>query len=224
MSRKFIQFFLFAVLAMVVYVPTSYVSAKKTVTDAPSMLGDVVDRTGLAKNDIPTYTGTIIKGVLTSVGIIFFILMFYAGFYWMTARGDEERIKKARQTIVGASIGLVIIVGSYALTSFMTTRVIKGISNTGNDSGADTADYTKVGCCFDKVRHPSDNPTELRATMWEWRITTQASCQTEGEKTTSFDEIFGSGTWQFQSVSSKNECQALYDTFCTTQTCYELSF
>jgi len=74
-------------------------------------------------SDIKTSTGKIIGVVLSFVGALFFILMIYGGFLWMTARGDEGQVTKAKDLIFAAVIGLVIIISAYALTSFLGTQL-----------------------------------------------------------------------------------------------------
>lgn len=82
--------------------------------------------TGVPTGDVGTVTGTIINGALGMVGIIFFLLMIYAGYLWMTAKGNEEQITKARNIIIACIVGIVIIVGAYAFTQFIASRVIRG--------------------------------------------------------------------------------------------------
>lgn len=71
---------------------------------------------------LPDLVGTIIGTALTLVGLIFLILMVYAGYLWMTARGEEDQIDKARKIIIGTVIGLVIVVSAYAITILITTQ------------------------------------------------------------------------------------------------------
>jgi len=71
--------------------------------------------------------GDIIGIFLSFLGVIFLILMLVAGFNWMTAGGEEEKISKARDTIREAIIGLVIVVAAYAISIF----VIESIWGTG---------------------------------------------------------------------------------------------
>ena len=73
-----------------------------------------------------TVIGSIIKSALQFVGILFFLLMLYAGFLWMTARGNEKTVERAKEIIIAAVIGLVIITAAYAITS----AVIGGVSGT----------------------------------------------------------------------------------------------
>lgn len=64
-----------------------------------------------------------IRGFLGLLGIIFIILIIIAGFNWMTAGGDEEKIKKATSTIRSAVIGLIIIVAAYSITYFVFSNL-----------------------------------------------------------------------------------------------------
>jgi len=141
----------------------------------------------------------------------------------MTARGEEEKITKAKRTLIGAIIGLAILVSSYALTNFITTRIIEGKANAGGDINFENNDFTTLGCCFDKVRHPSSG-AELRATTWAWRVTSEGNCREEGERVSATDEIAGAGMWKFTPVDSEQQCEALYTSFCETEDCYDLSF
>jgi hypothetical protein len=66
----------------------------------------------------------IIKVILTLLAIIFIVLLVYAGFTWMTSGGEEEKVNKAKDTIVRAVIGLVIILSAYGVTIFVTKSII----------------------------------------------------------------------------------------------------
>lgn len=192
--------------------------AKQTVEDATTALNNVAGRVGVEQTSLTSYLGTIIKTVLAISGTLFFILMVYAGFRWMTARGEEDKITKARGTLIGAIIGLAVLIAAYAITSFVTTRIIEGKANEGTSVNFDNTDFTNIGCCFDKVHNPDGN-----ITFWAWRITTQLDCKETGEQARANDDIFGAGTWQFQKVESQQQCQSLYDTFCQSEDCYDLS-
>lgn len=68
--------------------------------------------------------GTVIKAALSFVGVIFLVLMVYAGYLWMTASGAEEQIEKARKIITAAIIGLIITVGAYSITNFVVPAIL----------------------------------------------------------------------------------------------------
>ncbi|MBU0661257.1 pilin [Patescibacteria group bacterium] len=97
-------------------------------------LGETVGKTQLKKTtDARVLVGDVIGGALSFVGILFFGLMLYGGFLWMTARGDEGRITKGKETIISAVIGLVIVLSSYAITQFIFESVT---NNTGGPTVA----------------------------------------------------------------------------------------
>lgn len=69
--------------------------------------------------------GTVIKAVLSLVGVVFTFLMAYAGNMWLTARGDEGEIEKAQKLITGAIMGLVITLAAYTLSNFAVNALIE---------------------------------------------------------------------------------------------------
>lgn len=95
-------------------------------------LASVAETANLGNNDLIATIGLVINVVLGLLGIIFLLLMIYAGFLWMTAGGDEKRVEQAKHTIIRAVIGIVIILMSYAIASF----VVKLLSDaTGSGRG-----------------------------------------------------------------------------------------
>ena len=72
-----------------------------------------------AEEDIVAIIGKIIYAVLSILGVIFLVLIIYGGFLWMTARGNEEQVGRAKKIITNATIGLAIIITSYAVTWFI---------------------------------------------------------------------------------------------------------
>lgn len=67
--------------------------------------------------------GRVIGGALAFVSVIFFLLTIYGGILWMTARGNEQQTDKALKTITSAAIGLVIVLSSYVIVSFLFSTV-----------------------------------------------------------------------------------------------------
>lgn len=69
---------------------------------------------------LPQFIGTyVISPVLGLTGTILFALMTYAGFLWVTAQGEEKKIKKAKDILTECIVGTVILVGAYALANFV---------------------------------------------------------------------------------------------------------
>ncbi|MFA6171312.1 MAG: hypothetical protein WCW77_02815 [Patescibacteria group bacterium] len=74
--------------------------------------------------NIYTAAGKYVGVALTFLGIIFLGLMMYAGAAWMMARGNAEESKKAMSMLNDAMIGLIIVLGAYALTKFIGNILI----------------------------------------------------------------------------------------------------
>jgi len=70
-----------------------------------------------------TITGIIISSVLSIMGALFLVLAIYAGYKWMMARGNEEEVTKAKETLTNAIIGLVIVLGAYAISYFVLSQL-----------------------------------------------------------------------------------------------------
>ena len=69
--------------------------------------------------------GQLITAVISLLGVIFLGLMIYGGYIWMTARGEEEKVKKSQDIIRAAIIGLIIIIAAYAITKFVEAYIIQ---------------------------------------------------------------------------------------------------
>ena len=105
-------------------------------SDITNNTGIVQTQAGYASNiTIGDVVGTIIKAFLGLLGIIFIILMLIAGFNWMTAGGEEEKITKAKDTIRAAMIGLIIVVAAYAITYFVFANLPGGGSGGVTNAG-----------------------------------------------------------------------------------------
>lgn len=67
----------------------------------------------------------IIKIFLSLLGIIFIILMIYAGYLWMTAGGNDEQVAKSKTIIRNCLIGLIIALSAYAITYYVIENLIQ---------------------------------------------------------------------------------------------------
>ena len=67
--------------------------------------------------------GLIVKSLLSLLGIVFIGYIVYAGSLWITARGSEDQLSKAKAIIRGSIIGIIIILSAYAITDFVVDRV-----------------------------------------------------------------------------------------------------
>jgi hypothetical protein len=95
--------------------------------------------TKIAKMGSPAAViGEVINVGLSFIGIVFFVLVLYAGFTWMTAMGNTEQVTKAKNIIETAIIGLVLVAGAYAIANFVFDRL--GASTAGTGGTTPTVD------------------------------------------------------------------------------------
>jgi preprotein translocase subunit SecG len=74
-----------------------------------------------------TFAGTvhdILSAVFGVLGVIFLVLILYAGILWMTAQGDPKKVQKAKDILVQSVIGLVICLAAYGITTWVFTRAL----------------------------------------------------------------------------------------------------
>jgi len=120
LKHLFITIFLISVLTLpyFVFAGPNPMGELKDVASAGGY-SDETTETTFASN-----LGLVIKAFLSLLGIIFIILIIWAGYNWMTAGGNEEKISKATNTITRAIIGLIITISSYAIWRFIYFKLI----------------------------------------------------------------------------------------------------
>jgi hypothetical protein len=146
---------------IVFFVFASPVEAAFKLNQASSFADNARKKAGVEQTNVGDIVGTGIRGALQLVGIFFFILMVYGGFVWMTARGNEERIVKARKVIIGAVIGVAVTVMAYAITTFLG-RVAPGPGGGASTAGAVCTELPGLGEACDPAVNPSTCPTGSR--------------------------------------------------------------
>ncbi len=89
--------------------------------------------------DITTIIANLIRTVLTFLGVVLVVLILYGGFVLMTAGGNADRVSKAKKIITNAIIGLVIVITSFAITTFIINSLMDatgaGIDGDGGGGG-----------------------------------------------------------------------------------------
>lgn len=112
-----------AALVALPFAPVAFNSAHAV--DLDDQLGEVNDAAGLGGNadSLTTTIGSLIAVLLGFLGVIFLVLIIYAGLLWMTAAGSEENVKKAKSILLNSVIGLVILLSAYAISSFVISQL-----------------------------------------------------------------------------------------------------
>lgn len=100
-------------------------------------------------------------GFLTIVSGLSFILYFIiAGFSWITAGGDPEKVKKAQQNITNALIGIVIVAIAYTVTAIIGSILGFDILNPAAviEKISPSSSFTEPGDFPINVLEPGVNP------------------------------------------------------------------
>jgi len=105
-----------------------------------NLAGRVKDTKGgtIKKADLPTIVGGILYGVLGFLGVLCLVIIIYAGIKWTMAGGNQETVASARKTIQYAIIGVIVILGAYAISIYVVEQVIgrdRTDDNTTNAEG-----------------------------------------------------------------------------------------
>lgn len=100
-----------------------------SLSTAGTLVNNAGTNAGLSTStDLPTIIGKTIGIVLGILGVIFLIIVVYAGFLYLTSSGEETNVKKAKKMLSQAVIGLILIVSAYAITG-LVTEALKTISS-----------------------------------------------------------------------------------------------
>lgn len=131
MRRAVKQFLIFTILIAILLLPYFVFAQEQPKKDTmKSMLEGTGQYGGYDTNTrettISIFVEKIIEAFLGLLGVIFIILIIVAGFNWMTASGDEEKVRKAKETIRRAIIGLLIVVAAYSITYFVFSNIQMG--------------------------------------------------------------------------------------------------
>jgi len=84
---------------------------------------DAAFPSGKEPGDVFKIANAAIITFFTILGLLFLGLMLYGGYNWMTAMGESEKVDKAKETIIPAVIGMLILISAYAITTFVISTV-----------------------------------------------------------------------------------------------------
>jgi cysteine-rich repeat protein len=98
-------------------------------------LAEVGGTIGLSATDPRVIAARIINVTLGLLAIIMLCLILYAGFLWMTSGGNTEQVERAKLMIRNAIIGVVLILSSWAIASFVINSLLSATGGGGGGGG-----------------------------------------------------------------------------------------
>lgn len=108
-------FAFFLLLPNLVFAQTTNTGIKSAFDVVDKTVGNSYD----TQKDINSILGSIVLAILSLIGIVFIIFIIYAGYLWMTASGNEQKVDKSKEILKQSIIGLIVIVGAYAIAYFV---------------------------------------------------------------------------------------------------------
>ncbi len=70
------------------------------------------------------FVANIIRWILGLLGMVFFIIVVLQGYLYMVSSGDASKAAAATGAITNAVIGLIIIMGAFLITNYVTSALV----------------------------------------------------------------------------------------------------
>ena len=145
MLKKRIKIIIFLFLLLALSWPISQALALDT---GVAEVGNAID---LGDADPRETAGRIINIVILFLGVLAVGIIVFAGFLWMTAGGDEEKVSKAKKWITNGVIGLIIVLASWGIAVFILNQLMNATGNTPGSMGCTNGDIQACGCGGSRV-------------------------------------------------------------------------
>ncbi len=120
---------------------------------------EYVAETGLATGDPRVIAVNIIRVALGFLALVAVAIVIYGGWLYMTSEGNEEKINKAKSTLKNAGIGLLIILSSFAIVSWILGLMGGGGSSRQSGPGGSIdfqRGFAAIGSCIVDTVYPEN--------------------------------------------------------------------
>ncbi|MCF7906730.1 hypothetical protein K9K85_00380 [Patescibacteria group bacterium] len=114
MKKKLLSFFSLFLLFSLVIAPAVFAQDL-----GQALMDDFQDEAGIGDKSLAEVTGSVVKAILSVLGLVALIIFIIAGFQWMTSGGNKEKIQGAQKLMGAAVIGLIIVIIAWAATYFV---------------------------------------------------------------------------------------------------------
>ena len=125
--KKVKTLFLTTVMLLTVALPSYALAGRPDITTSLDLAGQAGfgQTVGEAQGRLGPLIADIIAVILGFVGTIAFIIFLMGGFLWLTARGNDDQVKKAKMYMTNALIGIIVIVLAYSITFYVSEVVFQ---------------------------------------------------------------------------------------------------
>lgn len=95
-------------------------------------------------NQLPTTIAGIVQGVIGVCGLVAIVFMIIGGVDIMTSSGDANKVKKGKDTIIYAAIGIVICALAFAAVNWVIGSILEQKSSAPSEETLDTSNAQEV--------------------------------------------------------------------------------
>ncbi len=119
----------FIVLAVLFIFIAAFALAIPASVDAANVWGNqegaISNTIGLGERDPRLIVSSMVNAFMGFVGMIAVVIVLLGGFRWMTAGGNEEKLKDAKGLLMSGVIGLIIVMSSWGLAKFVVDTIYR---------------------------------------------------------------------------------------------------
>lgn len=108
-----------------------------TITQVESLQETDIDIPEGFATDIGSLLNALLSVVMLLGALLVFLQLILAGFYWITSGGDKGKVDSARQRLIAAIVGLIILASSFAILTL-------GLNFLGFESLQEVLESTKT--------------------------------------------------------------------------------
>ena len=106
---------------------TLFLSSPKLLLAAE--LSNPLDPFASGNVSVTTIIARLIQALLGITGAVALLMFIWGGFQWLISGGTPEKVKKGKETLTWAVIGLAVIIGAYMLVSTVVSALESGTIN-----------------------------------------------------------------------------------------------
>lgn len=117
----------------VVYAATCSNIANKVASGAGTAAGGTIDcnsGTGVGGTDIATLAQKVVNIFSIIVGAVAILMIIYGGFRYITSGGESGRVGNAKNTLIYAIIGLIIVALAQLIVHFVLNTASSSVTST----------------------------------------------------------------------------------------------
>ena len=111
----------FLVTSIFIFLPVARINAQTYNFITDSGLNTAGEKGGYdvstSATSLESIISYVIYAILGLVGVIFLGMVIYGAFTWMTAQGNDEKVKQANNIIMSSLFGLIITLAAYAIST-----------------------------------------------------------------------------------------------------------